>query len=37
MRERAAELGGTFVIETPPDGGTRIVATLPVHPVPTTR
>jgi two-component system NarL family sensor kinase len=37
MRERAAELGGTFVIETPPDGGTRIVATLPVHPVPTAR
>lgn len=32
MRERAAELGGTFVIESPPDGGTRVVATLPVHP-----
>lgn len=34
MRERARELGGTFEIDTPPDGGTRIVATLPVHPAP---
>ena len=36
MRERAGELGGTFEIDTPPDGGTRVVATLPVHPVPPT-
>ena len=34
MRERARELGGTFEIETPPAGGTRIIATLPVHPTP---
>jgi signal transduction histidine kinase len=34
MRERAAELGGTFIIESPPAGGTRVVATLPVHPAP---
>lgn len=34
MRERAHELGGTFEIDTPPDGGTRVVATLPVHPTP---
>jgi signal transduction histidine kinase len=34
MRERARELGGTFEIDSPPDGGTRIVATLPVHPAP---
>jgi two-component system NarL family sensor kinase len=34
MRERATELGGTFAIETPIDGGTRVVASLPVHPVP---
>jgi signal transduction histidine kinase len=32
MRERAAELGGTFVIDAPPDGGTRIVARLPIQP-----
>lgn len=32
MRERAAELGGTFVIDTPAPGGTRIVAWLPVQP-----
>jgi signal transduction histidine kinase len=31
MRERAAELGGTFVIDPPPRGGTRIVATLPIQ------
>jgi len=30
MRERAAELGGTCVIERNPAGGTRVVATLPV-------
>jgi len=29
MRERAEELGGTFVIETAPGGGTRICAYLP--------
>jgi signal transduction histidine kinase len=34
MRERARELGGTFEIDTPPAGGTRVVATLPVHPAP---
>jgi two-component system NarL family sensor kinase len=32
MRERAAELGGTFVIDAPPRGGTRIVVRLPVQP-----
>lgn len=32
MRERAAELGGTFVIDAPPRGGTRIVARLPIQP-----
>ncbi|HEV7203742.1 MAG TPA: sensor histidine kinase [Jatrophihabitans sp.] len=37
MRERAAELGGTFLIESPPAGGTRVVVTLPVHPVPASR
>jgi signal transduction histidine kinase len=31
MRERAAELGGTFVIDAPPLGGTRIVAWLPIQ------
>jgi len=30
MRERAAELGGTCVIETPPAGGTRVLAHLPL-------
>jgi signal transduction histidine kinase len=30
MRERAAELGGTFVLDAPPRGGTRIVARLPI-------
>jgi signal transduction histidine kinase len=30
MRERAAELGGTCVIETGPEGGTRVQATLPL-------
>jgi len=35
MRERATELGGSFVIETPPvGGGTRVIATLPIHPAP---
>jgi len=34
MRERAAELGGTLVIDTPPLGGTRIVARLPIQPIP---
>ena len=29
MRERAEELGGTFVIEAAPGGGTRIYACLP--------
>jgi signal transduction histidine kinase len=32
MRERAAELGGTFVIDTPAPGGTRVVAWLPIQP-----
>lgn len=32
MRERAVELGGTFLIDTPPEGGTRIVAALPIQP-----
>ena len=31
MRERAAELGGTFVIDAPARGGTRIVARLPIQ------
>lgn len=30
MRKRAAELGGTCVIETLPSGGTRVAATLPI-------
>jgi signal transduction histidine kinase len=30
MRERAAELGGTCVIEAPPGGGTRVLARLPL-------
>ena len=30
MRERATELGGTFAIETPAAGGTRLVARLPL-------
>ena len=30
MRERAAELGGSFGVETVPDGGTRVYASLPV-------
>jgi signal transduction histidine kinase len=30
MRERAAELGGTCVVEPVPGGGTRILATLPI-------
>jgi signal transduction histidine kinase len=34
MRERAAELGGTLVIDMPPRGGTRIVARLPIQPDP---
>lgn len=32
MRERAAELGGTFVIDAPARGGTRIIARLPIQP-----
>ncbi|MDT4921008.1 MAG: hypothetical protein QOI15_1910, partial [Pseudonocardiales bacterium] len=32
MRERAAELGGTFTIDTPPAGGTRVTAWLPIQP-----
>ena len=32
MRERAAELGGTFVLDAPPAGGTRVVAWLPIQP-----
>jgi len=30
MRERAAELGGSFSIEAVEDGGTRVLASLPV-------
>ena len=30
MRERAAELGGTCVIEALPQGGTRVLARLPL-------
>ena len=33
MRERAEELGGTCEVTTPPGGGTRVVARLPVVPV----
>jgi signal transduction histidine kinase len=29
MRERAEELGGTCIIESPPEGGTRVLARLP--------
>jgi two-component system NarL family sensor kinase len=32
MRERAAELGGTFLLDAPPAGGTRVVAWLPIQP-----
>jgi signal transduction histidine kinase len=32
MRERAAELGGTCVVEAPPAGGTRVCARLPCRP-----
>jgi signal transduction histidine kinase len=32
MRERTAELGGTFLLDAPAAGGTRIVAWLPIHP-----
>jgi signal transduction histidine kinase len=31
MRERAAELGGSFEVRTPPGGGTRIEAMLPLR------
>lgn len=31
MRERAAELGGTCMITTPPEGGTMVEAVLPVN------
>jgi signal transduction histidine kinase len=34
MRERAEELGGTMVVEAGGDGGTRVVARLPLAPVP---
>lgn len=34
MRERAAELGGTFVADVRPDGGTRVTAVLPIQPDP---
>jgi signal transduction histidine kinase len=30
MRERAEELGGKFAVESPPGGGVRVVARLPV-------
>jgi signal transduction histidine kinase len=32
MRERAEELGGTCQVETPPQGGTQLLARLPVPP-----
>jgi signal transduction histidine kinase len=32
MRERAAELGGTFVVDSRPRGGTRVIAVLPMQP-----
>ncbi|MGI8688073.1 MAG: GAF domain-containing sensor histidine kinase, partial [Thermomicrobiales bacterium] len=32
MRERATELGGIFAVETPPTGGTRVSAHLPLPP-----
>lgn len=32
MRERVSELGGSFTIESPPAGGTRVLAALPVGP-----
>lgn len=32
MRERAAELGGTFRLDTPAAGGTRVAAWLPIQP-----
>jgi len=31
MRERSAELGGTFVAESAPEGGTRVLARLPLQ------
>jgi two-component system NarL family sensor kinase len=30
MRERTDELGGTFLIESPPEGGTRVIAHFPL-------
>jgi len=30
MRERASELGGTFLLDIPPSGGTRVLACLPL-------
>jgi signal transduction histidine kinase len=32
MRERAAELGGSFAVDAPPNGGTRVAAWLPIQP-----
>ncbi|UCF26781.1 MAG: sensor histidine kinase, partial [Chloroflexota bacterium] len=32
MRDRAAELGGTFSIKSSAEGGTQITARLPLHP-----
>jgi len=34
MRDRVSELGGTFMIESPPEEGTRVLATLPLGPRP---
>lgn len=34
MRERATQLGGSLEITTLPAGGTSVVATLPIHPIP---
>jgi two-component system NarL family sensor kinase len=30
MRERTEELGGTLTVEAQPEGGTRVLATLPL-------
>lgn len=34
MRDRVSELGGSFAIESSPEGGTRVLATLPLGPRP---
>ena len=37
MRERAEEVGGTFVLESAPQDGTKIMVTIPTAPEPTTQ